>query len=151
MILNSHHILRVMKRVGLRLEARGALKNCTFLSHLLVTTHSTIIAVVRSLCPMGVCHIPRGQGTEICTLQICSNLYFTDEDSEVTRFNDFFKVTQIGIEPGCQWSIYLLFLSTSFFQMSPISVLLPWFLPHHVPICHQRHCNFKCRQTCICK
>lgn len=149
MILNSHHVLSMVKRIRLEMEAQWTLKSYTCLSNLLVTTHSTIIAVMRSLCPVGVCHMPRGLGTGTC--------YITDPVQPLVyrrrqwgcRFTTFFKVTQLDQELGFQWS------SQCFFFLEVLSKcqrFLYYFrnsCPSCTPVYHQRYHHFKCRLSYV--
>lgn len=59
-------------------------------------------------------------------------LHCTDEDSEAARFTNFFKVTQLGHEPGCDDQSTAFSFYKFFFPVSAISVLLPQFMLHQV-------------------
>lgn len=136
----------MMQRVLGGEEDWGPSKSHTFPSNL-VTTHSAIIALVRSLCPVGVCRVPRGLGTETCyitdpaqahtlrmkTVRLPGSLTPSKSHDLATSqaADDPSTAISLQVFPKCQRFLY-------YFQNSCTS---------DTPICHQRNHIFKCRPT----
>lgn len=64
-------------------------------------------------------------------------LHFTDEDSEAARFTNFFKVTQLGHQPGYDDQCTAFSLYKFFPSVSDFCITSTIYTTSGTPICHK--------------